>query len=90
MTTGRRIKLNNGVVYEDGKCGYADGFLWCYIEDQSIQDIALVFLDKEATKRIEFEYGTMKDTYIGFTEVFSFQTQDSGCSVCMTRPTVEA
>lgn len=87
--TGRRIKLNNGTVYEGGECGYADGFLWCFIKDRSIQDVALVFLDEEATRVIEFEYGTMKDVYTGFTSVFSFQTQDPGCAVCMTKPTAE-
>lgn len=83
--TGRRIRLNNGVTYEDSTCGYADGFLWCYILNHTLQEVASTFFDTTATSKIVFEYGTMSDTYEGYTFVRFMQSSETGCEICLIK-----
>ena len=83
--TGRRIKLHNGATYEDSTCGYADGFLWCYIQNHTLQEVVSTFFDSTATCEIVFEYGEKADTYEGFTFVRFMQPSETGCEICLTK-----
>ena len=84
--SGTKIKLHDGTTYEDSTCGYADGFLWCYINGLSMAQVANKFFDPAATDQIVFEYGEMSDTYEGFTFVRFMQATETGCSICLTKP----
>ena len=84
--TGRRIKLHNGVTYEDSTCGYADGFLWCFIAGYTMQEVAGVFFDHQATSVILFEYGELADRYEGYTSVAFMKATENGCDICLVRP----
>jgi len=82
---GRRIRLNDGTVYEDSNCGSAGGVLWCYITGQNIIDVVGVFCNREATEKIIHEYGNFTDEYSGFVVPLVFQMQDSICAVCLAK-----
>ena len=80
---GRRIILKDGTTFEDSGCGYADGFLWCYITGLTLQDVVQTMMNPEKTVKIVYEYGEMSDTYEGFTNMFLIRQSETGCDVCM-------
>ena len=82
---GRRIRMNDGTVWEGSECGYAQGFLWLFLHGIGIREAGPVVLDPEATEKIVFEYGEMQDEYNGYTCVKVIRDDDDGCSVCLTR-----
>lgn len=84
--TGRRIRMNDGTVYEGSECGYADGFLWCFITGHTLAETAPEFLKAAATERIVFEYGEMTDTYDGYTEIQTMISTADGCNICLKQP----
>ena len=83
---GRRIRMNDGTVWEDCECGYAQGFLWLFLHGIGIREAEPVVRNPEATKKIVFEYGEMRDEYDGYTEVKVILEEADGCSVCLSRP----
>lgn len=82
---GRRLILNDGTTLERGEAGYAEGFLWCYIPNFTMQQAASLFLDSDKTEKIIFQYGDMQDEYDGFTNCVSISTAGTTVSVCMTK-----
>lgn len=83
---GRRLILADGTVIDGGEAGYADGFLRCWFEGYTMQEVAQIFLDPEKTAVIVFEYGEMSDRYDGFTNCRSISVSADGLnSVCMTK-----
>ena len=84
--TGRRLILADGMTIENGRCGYSDGHLWCWIAGYSMQNAALIFFDSNKTYRIVYEYGEMSDTYENFTVCTNMMVDNDGMvSVCLTR-----
>lgn len=81
--TGRRIKLNDGTVFEDSTCGCSDGFLWCFIVGHTMQEVSQKFFDVHATSKITFEYGEMTDSYDGYTSVIFMKSTEYGCDICL-------
>lgn len=82
---GRRLILNDGTVWEGSECGWAQGFLWLFLHGIGIEEAEPVIRNPEATEKIVFEYGEMRDEYDGYTRVKVIQEEDYGCSVCLTR-----
>lgn len=83
---GQRLILNDGTVIEDGRAGYAQGFLWCYFSGFTIQQAAMLFFDPEKTAKIVFQFGEMEDTYEGFTNCTTVTIDVDGfVSVCLTK-----
>ena len=82
---GRRLILNDGTTLERGEAGFAEGFLWCYIPNFTMQQAASLFFDASKTSRIEFDYGDMKDTYEGYTTCTRLLDEGDRVSVCMVR-----
>jgi hypothetical protein len=86
MPDGQRLKLNDGTTIEGGAAGYSNGFLWCYFSGYTMPRVASLFFDPAKTSRIVFEYGEMSDTFTGFTECVSINTDaDGNNSVCLKR-----
>lgn len=86
QTTGQRLILADGTRIEDGTAGYAEGFLWCYLQGLSMAEAGALFFDPAKTARIIFEYGEMSDTYDGMTECRSIRMDpDRQIAVCMTK-----
>ena len=84
--TGRRLILNDDTCIEDGAAGYADGRLWCWITGFTMQQAAQIFFDTEKTSRIDFQYGSMTDTYDGYTNPVNLFIDNGGkISVCLTK-----
>ena len=80
---GRRIILNDGSTFE-GNCGYADGYLWCYLLGVKDPEDLAPFLNPDAISVIIYQYGDMEDRYTGF--VFEMmQKTDSGYNVCLKK-----
>ena len=80
---GRRIILNDGSTFE-GDCGYADGYLWCYVRGVSSPEEVAPFLDPDAISVIIYQYGEMEDRYTGF--VFEMmQKTEGGYNVCLKK-----
>ena len=83
---GRRLILNGDIVLEDCWAGYAEGFLWCYLNGYTIQQAAGMFFDPSNTEHIEFQYGEMSDSYDGFTNCIRLMSETGGMvSVCLLR-----
>lgn len=83
---GIRLILNDGTVIENGRAGYAEGCLWCYITGYTMMQAAALFLDAEKTARIVFQYGEMQDEYEGYTNCVNIQIDvDGEVSVCMKK-----
>lgn len=84
--TGERLILNDGTQIENGRCGYSDGHLWCWVKDFTMMQAAQVFFDPNKTNRIVYEYGEMSDTYENFTNCTNLMIDSDGIiSVCLTR-----
>ena len=84
---GIRLILNDGTVIENGRAGYAEGRLWCYIQGLTMVQTAGLFFDTYKTARIVFQYGEMEDVYEGYTNCVNIQVNVDGLvSVCMTKP----
>ena len=83
---GIRLILNDGTIIENGRAGYAEGCLWCYLIGYTMQQAAMLFLDDSKTARIVFQYGEMEDEYEGYTNCVNIHIDmDGKVSVCMTR-----
>ena len=81
-----KIVLNDGTEIEDGRAGYAEGFLWCYLTGYTMQRAASLFFDVNKTERIVFEYGAEQNIYEGFTECINININVDGIvSVCLTK-----
>lgn len=81
-----RVKLHDGTTYEDGRAGYAAGYLWIYLQGVSIADAFSAFSDPAKTATITFIYGEMSDVYEGFTEIRTLSVDVDGVtSVCMVK-----
>ncbi len=65
----RVVTLNNGTIFEDSDCGYADRKLWCFIKGISFGEAYAAFSDPESTKEIRFLYGNVEEIYKGFTDL---------------------
>lgn len=84
--TGERLILNDGSVIENGRCGYADAHLWCWMTGYTMQEAAQTFFDPEKTGVIVYEYGEMAQTYEGFTNCVNISIDTDGrLSVCLVR-----
>lgn len=84
--TGRRLIFADGTTVENGRCGFSDGALVCWVTGYSMQNAATIFFNPEQTNRIEYEYGEMKDVHEGFTNCVTLMINSDGMiSVCLTR-----
>jgi len=73
-----QIVLNDGTIIPDGRVGYAEGFLWCYLTGYTLGQAATLFFDTNRTAKITFVYGEMQDIYEGFTSPFHISTDAGG------------
>ena len=81
-----KLILNDGTVIDNGKAGYSEGFLWCYIIGYTMQQAALLFFDPAKTSKITFEYGADQDVYEWFTDCVNIHIDVDGIiHVCLTR-----
>lgn len=80
---GQRIILKDETVLEDGRCGFSEGLLWCWIKEMTMQQAAEIFFDPNKTGKITYEYGEMSDEYEGFTSIQSLTKQYDEIAVCL-------
>ena len=85
---GQRLILMDGTIIENGRCGYSDGHLWCWVTGYTMQQAAGIFLDPDKTETIVYQYGEMSDRYEDFTVCTNlFIDNDGQVSVCLVRGT---
>ena len=83
---GRRLVLRNDIVIEGGEAGMSGGFLWCYIQGRTLEEMAQIFLNPSNTRNIVFEYGEMSTQYDGYTKCTNLMIDVDGLvSICMTK-----
>lgn len=83
---GQRLILNDGTIIENGRCGYADGHLWCWVTGYTMQTASAVFFDPDKTSKIIYEYGEMSDEYDDFINCTNlFIDNDGQVSVCLVK-----
>ena len=83
---GQRLILADGTTIEGGRCGYAEGNLWCWVTGFTMQTAAAVFFDPAKTAHIVYEYGEMSDQYDGFTSCTNlFIDYDGMISACLVK-----
>lgn len=86
---GRRLILNDGTIIENASCGFADGFLWLWFPNFTMQEAISILFDANKTMRIVFEYGEMSDEYTGFTNCVSVNINaENTVSACLQRGNV--
>ena len=84
--TGQRLIFDDETVIEDGKCGYSEGCLWCWVTGFTMQQAAVIFFDPAKTQKIVYEYGEMSDEYDGYTNCTNlFIDYDGQISACLKR-----
>ena len=82
----QRLIMKDGTTIENGRCGYSEGHLWCWITGYTMQQAAAIFFDPDKTGKIVYEYGEMSDEYAGFTVCVNlFIDADGKVSVCLVR-----
>ena len=82
---GIRLILGNGTVIENGRAGYASGFLWLHLPGWTMQQAAAAAFDPSAFGNITFQYGEMEDTYTGFTVCTNIMQDEDEITVCMVK-----
>lgn len=82
---GQRLILMDGTTIEDGRCGYAEAHLWCWVPGYTMMQAAMTFLDNSKTGAIAYEYGEMQDEYTGFTSCISITQDKNEIAVCLMR-----
>ena len=81
---GIRLILNDGTVIENGRAGYSEGLLWCYMTGYTMQEAASLFFDRSKTARIVFQYGEMQDEYEDYTDCINIRIDTDGeVAVCL-------
>lgn len=84
--TGQRLILMDGTQIEDGKAGYSDGRLWCWVTGYTLAEAAAIFLDPAKTGKIVYEYGEMSTEYDGFTSCTNlFIDNDGKVYACLAK-----
>ena len=76
--TGQRLILNDETTIEDGRCGYADGVLWCFFVGYTFPQVAELFLNPDKTRQSGCMYGEMQDEYNGFTNCVNIGVDSDG------------
>ena len=61
---GQRLILMDETTIEDGKCGYADGRLWCWLIGYTMQQAAGIFLDPAKTGKAYIHAAQHQKFYI--------------------------
>ncbi len=84
-----KLILNDGTELEESQCGYAEHRLWCYIKGLTLAEAFAVFSDPEKTQTIRFQYGSVTDTYIGFTEIDLIRKSELTVDVRLTGGTMQ-
>lgn len=80
-----RLKFLDGTEIE-GEAGLSSGFLWLTVRGLTLQEAAAIAFNPAKTGRITFEYGDMKDVYIGFTVCTSLMIDTDGVvSICLVK-----
>ena len=84
--SGTKLILNDGTEIDEGRAGYAGGFLWLWFTGYTLAESAGLFFDSGKTARIVFRYGEMEDVYEGYTNCVNLGIDTDGqVSVCMKR-----
>ena len=85
----RRLILADGTVLDKSECGYADGRLWCFLKNISIDEAFQIFSDPEKTRTIIFEYGMgpeiAKTEYNGYISIVTIVKRELTVDVCLMR-----
>ena len=80
-----RLILGN-LTIENGRAGYSNGRLWCWITGYTMASAAQIFFNPENTSHIVYEYGELQDVYDGYTNCTNlFIDSDGQISVCLTK-----
>ena len=83
---GQRLILKDGTIIENGRAGYAEGFLWLWLPGYTMQQAAALAFDATKTARIVFQYGEMEDVYEGFTNCVNIMSDFDGLvSLCIKK-----
>lgn len=82
---GRRIRMNDGAIYEEGEIGYADGVIWCFLKNIDLISAFQNFSNPEKTQKLVFEYGEMSDVYEGFMSIGAVIQKEQGVNIMLRR-----
>ena len=81
--------FEDGTTIVGGSCGYAEGYLWCWVTGMTMLQAAQVFLDPAKTGRITFQHGDSEDVFEGYTNCTNlFINYDGQISASLTRGNV--
>ena len=89
MVITPQLKLHDGMVLKDSRCGYADHNLWCWTKGLSMAETFAVFSDSGKTSTILFAYGDQKILYKGFTNIEAIQKSEFTIDVCLSGENTE-
>ena len=64
-----KLVLKDGTVFEEGECGYADRYLWCWIKNATFAEVFAGFSDPAKTIEIQAYERTKIVIYYGFDQL---------------------
>ena len=85
QTHGHRLILADGTEIENGRAGYADGYLWLWMPGYTMAEAAAVAFNPLKTGRIVYQYGEMEDEYEHFTNCTTLMVQENEIAVCLKK-----
>lgn len=82
---GQRLILADGTTIEGATAGYSDGYLWLWFPGWTMAQTAAVVLNREAMKKIYFQYGEEEEVYSGFTVCVHMKQDETEAAACMVK-----
>jgi hypothetical protein len=83
VNVSQYLKLANDRILEDCQAGATDDSLWLFLQGLTMQEAAQIAFDTEALQRIEFHYGTLHNTFEGYTELKAITSRGSQIEVVL-------
>ena len=85
-----KLILNDGTVIDGGSAGYADGFLWLWLPEWTIQRGASIIASPDLTvrtmSRIIFKYeADMEEVYSGYTVCTAIMQEGDTLAICLVK-----
>lgn len=87
---GRRVVMADGTELADAEIGYANGHIWCYLQNITLPMAYDLFSDPQKTGTLVFDYGEMQDVYEGFTQMNTIKITEDGVDVRLDKEAIDA
>ena len=78
------LKLANDQILENCQAGATESSLWLFLKGMSIEEAAKIAFNSEALERIEFHFGSLHNTFEGYSGVKAIIDRGSQIEVSLS------